>query len=54
MSLAIWFWIIYVVSLLFSGYTQRAELGKWALGNIVLWVLIGILGYAEFGSAVKH
>ena len=54
MTLCFWFWCIYVISLLFGGYTNRAKLGEWAMGSLILYVLLGILGYAEFGSAVKH
>jgi hypothetical protein len=59
MQLSIWFWVIYVLSLLFSvwgnwpaapGPAGFRPLGSWML----FYVLVGILGYAQFGSAVHR
>ncbi len=57
MTLAVWFWVIYVVSLLFGLYLY------WQPGqpypypragfHLVLYVLLAILGIAQFGSPVK-
>jgi len=57
MPLSILFWVIYVVALLFSfwGYYEPGQ-PMWfrrASGSIILWVLVGILGYRVFGSVIK-
>jgi hypothetical protein len=57
MKLEMWFWAFYVFSLLFclwSEYTPAAPY-PWRLGFkwIVFYVLVGILGYQAFGSAIK-
>ena len=54
MTLAMLFWILLIISLLFGGYSNRATLGQWALGNLVLWVLLALLGWAVFGAAVHR
>jgi hypothetical protein len=55
MPLGAFFWIIFVICILFSGfvwYTPTFRYG-WA-PNVVIWVLIGILGWAVFGPVVTH
>jgi hypothetical protein len=57
MPIGILFWVIFVVAILFgvwsnyavndAAWTRRAG----AYG--VLWLLVGLLGYAVFGSVVK-
>ncbi len=54
MTLALLFWVIFIISILFGGYANRATIGAWAMGSLVLWVLIGILGWAVFGAAVHR
>ncbi len=56
MQLPVLFWVIYIISLLFSlwshwplGPTNARPFGGW----IVLFILIGLLGWEVFGSAVK-
>ena len=57
MSLAIWFWIIYVISVLFSGFSlYKADPATRVLGlgsSFVLWVLLFIIGMALFGGPVS-
>ena len=52
MSLAFWFWVIYVVSLIFFGFRNRANVPV-IVDSIVLWVLIAILGFGVFGGPIK-
>jgi hypothetical protein len=52
MSAAIWFWIIYVIALLFCGWVM------WPVGMasgpvVVVFVLIGLLGWGVFGAPIK-
>ena len=52
MTLALMFWIIMVVFLLFGGYSNRAAFGTWAMNGLVIWVLFALLGWAVFGAAI--
>ena len=57
MPIGILFWVIYVIAILF-GVWSNYEAGQpvWvrrAGAYGVLWLLVGILGYAVFGSVVK-
>ncbi len=47
------FWVIYIIALVFSLYQNRASIPAWAGGSRVQFILIGILGWAVFGPAVK-
>ena len=47
------FWVIYIIALVFSLYQGRANWPAWAGGSLVQFILIGILGWAVFGPAVK-
>ena len=54
MGANIWFWLIYVITALFGGYllwpnADRRITGSWG----ILFILIGILGWALFGSPIK-
>jgi hypothetical protein len=57
MTLQFWFWIIYVLALFFSwfGYYEKGQVYPWPRfgGGFVLWLLIGILGWHNFGGPVK-
>lgn len=56
MTLQNWFWAIYVLSLLFFGfgYWRDDAPNRWRWGGwIIVWVLIGILGWKLFGSPIK-
>lgn len=52
MTIGLLFWVLFIVGLVFfgiGGYRDRAAV---SVPGILFWVLIGLLGYAEFGSAV--
>jgi len=57
MTLAIWFWIIYVLSLVFSIWSDwprtpgPAGYGPVG-GRLLFYVLIGLLGWQAFGGPV--
>ena len=59
MTINIWFWILYVISVLLGLYLQWPSapgpagfrpIGGWVL----IMILIGLLGWGIFGSAVKR
>jgi hypothetical protein len=57
MTLAIWFWILYVLSLLFglwTGYTpgQPYPFRTWGV-LVVVFILIGFLGFRTFGGPIQ-
>ena len=52
MTIAIWFWIIYVVALLFFGYRNYANRAV-ILDSLVFWILIALLGFGVFNSPIK-
>ncbi len=57
MGLSVWFWVLMVISLVFglwSGYNpgQPYTFRNWG-GSILLFVLLGLLGWAVFGGPVK-
>ncbi len=58
MGANIWFWLIYVLTLVFGVWGMNpwrpagaawAPFGSW----FILFLLIGILGLAEFGSPIR-
>ncbi len=54
MNASNWFWIIYVVCALFTGFAgfksgDRRLFG----GGIVFFVLVGLLGWGLFGAPLK-
>lgn len=52
MTLALAFWIIMLVALLFGGWQYRARANEaWPFG--VVWLLIVILGWATFGPPIR-
>lgn len=55
MSIAFWFWLLYVIALVFWGFGfNRAPEARWGAGHsIVLWLLVGLLGWSQFGSPIK-
>ena len=56
MTLTILFWMIYILALLFgfwSNYEANQPLWlKRAGGHLVLWLLVGIIGYRIFGPPI--
>ena len=57
MSVGVWFWVIYVLSLFFGGwiYYQPAPAPWYRAfgGYFVLWLLVGLLGYHAFGPPIR-
>jgi hypothetical protein len=57
MGANVWFWLIYVLAFLFGGYAMypRGATGNWYPfgGYAVQFILIGILGFAVFGSPIR-
>jgi hypothetical protein len=54
MSIGLLFWVIMIVGLLFSCYTNRASAMIWIGNDLVLWVLLALLGWATFGAAIHR
>ncbi len=57
MPLQMLFWVIYILAVVFSfwAYYDPAQ-PLWfrrAGGSFILWVLVGLLGYRVFGSAIR-
>ncbi len=54
MTIQLLFWVIFVVSLLFGGYSNRAgeKFGAWLRNDLIFWILIGLLGWQVFGPAI--
>ena len=52
MSIALLFWIIMIVGLLFGFFTNRANPMIWISNSLVIWVLLALLGWAVFGAAI--
>ncbi len=55
MSMAILYWIVFIVALIFGGLGyNRAPEARWSTGySLVLWLLLGLLGYKVFGSPIQ-
>lgn len=53
MTLALLFWVLYIVALVFGCYSNRATFPAWVGGGLLHFILIGILGWAVFGAAVR-
>lgn len=54
MSISLLFWVIMLIGLLHGLYTNRATVASWIGGNIVLWILLALLGWAVFGPAIHR
>ena len=54
MSIALLFWIIMIVGLLFGGWSNRTTFGVWAMNSLVIWALLALLGWAVFGPAIHR
>lgn len=52
MSAAIWFWILYVISLLFTGYWNWPFNQNGAPYGLI-YILIGLLGWGVFGAPIR-
>lgn len=57
MSAGIWFWLIYVLSVVFGlGWGYRLtpdQRPAWYGGGLVLWILLFLVGWRLFGSPVN-
>lgn len=56
MPLGVLFWVLYVVSLvagLWGSYDGQPLWYKRFSGYVVLWILVGILGWHVFGPVVR-
>jgi hypothetical protein len=57
MPLGIFFWVVYVVAIIFGVWSNYEPAPspwfKRAGAYLVLWLLVGILGWAVFGAVVK-
>ena len=58
MTLGLLFWVIYLIAVLFGFWVNyEANQPLWfrrAGAFLVLWVLVGILGWEVFGPAVRR
>jgi len=58
MTLGIAFWVIYIVALVFGGwsnYTPADPAWRFRAGAyFVLWLLVGVLGWAQFGAPIHR
>jgi hypothetical protein len=56
MTAGIWFWIIYVISLIFSGgwyWRNQATLAPFGPFSLLFFILIGLLGWGVFGAPIR-
>ena len=54
MSIALLFWVIMLVGLLFGVYTNRTSPIVWVSNNLVLWVLLALIGWRVFGPMLHQ
>jgi len=54
MSTGLFFWVIMLIALFFGGYNSRANLRAWAMGDLVVWILLALLGWQVFGPALHR
>jgi hypothetical protein len=52
MTLAIFFWVTYLIVFLYSAWVSRPN---WAAGapSLAIMLLIGVLGWGQFGGPVR-
>ena len=53
MSLGLAFWILMLIWLALGVYTNRASLAAAGLNLGLLFILLVLLGWAEFGAPIK-
>lgn len=55
MSIAIWFWLIYVLCVIFGVWAEwPADHNYRPFGSrLVLWILLGLIGLRVFGSPIQ-
>lgn len=52
MSIELLFWLVFVIGLLFSLYTNRAAIVPWLTNTLVFWLLFALLGWKVFGPVI--
>jgi hypothetical protein len=53
MSKGLAFWLIFLIAILFGGwYSYGMGLGYFG-GSLIVFVLIGIIGWAQFGPPIR-
>ena len=54
-NIGFWFWIIYIISILFGGFLIVKRKDDWMgmFPSLIIWILFGILGFAQFGGPIK-
>ena len=52
MSIAILFWILFIIGLIFFG-VDTFKRGEYSVPSILFWVLIALLGFGTFGGPIK-
>jgi hypothetical protein len=54
MTLSIAFWVIYLIALIFSWREYAPPAGQpWRFAWLIVFLLIGILGWGVFGPVIK-
>jgi hypothetical protein len=57
LTLGFLFWLIWILCLIFGGVgvLRTDPAGRWHFGgfSLVLWILLGLLGWQVFGSPLK-
>jgi hypothetical protein len=56
MTAAIWFWILYVIAIVFSGgwyWRNQTVLQPYGPFSLIFFILIGLLGFGVFGSPLR-
>jgi hypothetical protein len=53
MSLAIWFWIIFVIAFLFFGFWSYRYRETFRPPDMVWWILMFLLGLKVFGGPIS-
>jgi hypothetical protein len=53
MTIAMLFWILFIIGFIFHGVINRSALAGWAMDSLFWWVLIGLLGFEVFGGPIR-
>ncbi len=54
MSKELLFWMIYLICLLFGGWLGYSSGDRrWIGGGVIIFILVGLLGWAVFGAPIK-
>jgi hypothetical protein len=56
MTAGIWFWILYVISIVVSGgwyWRNQAILAPFGPFSLLFFILIGLLGWGVFGAPIR-